>query len=130
MELHDSHAVGNGTVQSAKYFGNKDSEAVYVATVNGHTAHGKAVREAIEDANEKAGLADPSAVVSEIKASGRITRLQYRQLTGACREGIRHWCKANGIGDDVESIPLADAMRLVNGHCGFNRFAELLSTEV
>ena len=127
MVMGDSHSVGHATVYRATYFGRgDDSEHVYVAFVGDCSAHGSTVREAVEDAIQKGMAVDPSNVVAEIKASGVVTRLQYRTLTGACREGVRQWCDSHSVGDDIESLPLSDVLRMTEGHYGFERLRELL----
>jgi hypothetical protein len=129
MELvGQPHPAGNATVQKARYFGRSDdSESVYVAFAGDHTAHGATVREAIEDAVAKAGHASPEQVIVEIKTSGTITRSQYRALTGACREGVRQWCRSQGVADDVDSLPIADVLQRTSGHYGGERIKAALS---
>jgi len=122
-----THVVGAATVQAARYFGRPEgSEVVYIATVGEHTAHGETAEEAIEDAIDKGGLVDPTQVIAEIKAAGLITREQYRVLTGACREGVRQWCTSHGVTDSVESLSLAEVMRMTAGQYGGDRLVELL----
>ena len=122
----DEHRVGAANVRTARYFGCAEGAAVYVAEVAGHTAHGETAREAIEDATAKAGPANVEQVVAAIKSSGAITRAQYRALTGACREGVRQWCRSHGVGDDVEAMPIADVLRNTSGYYGGERLAALL----
>ena len=127
MSLGEEHQVGSAIVRTARYLGRPaESEAVYVAWVGQHTAHGATVREAIEDATAKASHASPAEVLAAIKGSGVITRTQYRALTGACREGVRQWCQSQGVADEVESLPIADVVRMTASHYGGARLAELL----
>jgi len=121
------HRVGAATVQASRYFGRPDDSAlVYVATVGEHTAHGATVEDAVEDATLKAGLIDPTEIIAEIKATGSVTRGQYRAITGACREGVRQWCASQGVADETESLPLAAVLSMTAGQYGGDRLVELL----
>ena len=127
MAMGEAHQVGAATVCAARYLGSPaESEKCFVAKVGEHTAHGATAREAIEDATAKAGPADVAGIVAEIKKTGVVNRAQYRALTGACREGVRQWCRTHNVADDVESLPLADVLRLTSGNYGGERLAAVI----
>ena len=103
-------------------------EQCYLAKVGDYWAHGKTVKEAIQDAKYKATLnADISDVVAEIKQTGIVTIAQYRAITGACREGCRRFLQSIGKPDATE-LPLADVMEQVKNHYGFERFQQAITT--
>jgi len=129
--LIESEKITKGiTVCKARYFGGgeiKNLEECYLAKVGNHCAHGKTVKEAIQDATDKATLdADVADVVAEIKQTGKVTIAQYRAITGACQEGCCQFLKSI-CKPDATDLPLADVMEQVKGHYGFDKFIEAIN---
>ena len=126
--LIESEKITKGvTICKARYFGGGDLDKCYLAKVGNHWAHGKTAKEAIQDATEKAVIdMNQSEVVAEIKASGKVTLAQYRAITGACREGCRHFLQTIGKPDATE-LSLEEVKELVKGHYGYNRFTEAIN---
>ena len=89
----------------------------FIAERDGLYAHGETVREAISDLQYKmAERADVAEVAAEICKTGTVTLAQFRAITGACREGIRAHLADRGIDlDKVDSLPLADALKAMDG---------------
>jgi len=129
--LIESEKIKKGvTICKARYFGGgviDKLESCYLAKVGNHWAHGKTVKEAIQDATDKAVIdMDQSEVVAEIKASGKVTLAQYRAITGACREGCRQFLQSIGKPDATE-LSIEEVKELVKGHYGYDRFIEAIN---
>jgi hypothetical protein len=126
--LIESEKITKGvTICKARYFGGGDLDKCYLAKVGNHWAHGKTAKEAIQDATEKAVIdMNQSEVVAEIKASGKVTLAQYRAITGACREGCRHFLQTIGKPDATE-LSLEEVKELVKGHYGYDKFIEAIN---
>ena len=123
------HAVGDATVQKARYFRglNEPGNEHYIATVGWASAHGSTAAEAIEDARFKLLESDQDDVVQEIRETQRVTVGQYRAITGACREGCRQWMVSHGIAEGQESISLGSLLALLGNSYGADKFRELVS---
>ena len=129
--LIESEKITKGvTICKARYFGGGDLDKLkpcYLAKVGNHWAHGKTVKEAVQDATDKAvGDMDQSEVVAEIKSTGKVTVAQYRAITGACREGCRHFLQTIGKPDATE-LNLEEAKELTKGQYGYEKFIEAIS---
>lgn len=124
----ETHTVGECEVTAARYWrgANPPGDAHFIAVRGEHSAHGATVRGAVEDCMLKALQSDPSSVVAEIRATGRVTVAQYRAITGACREGCRMWLTSQGL-DGVESLPLEDVLQRLNGAYGAERFRDVVA---
>ncbi len=129
--LIESEKIKKGvTICKARYFGGGDLDKLkpcYLAKVGNHWAHGETVKEAVQDATDKAVIyMDQSEVVAEIKSTGKVTVAQYRAITGACREGCRHFLQTIGKPDATE-LNLEEAKELTKGHYGYDKFIEAIS---
>ena len=70
-----------------------------------------------------------SEIVKEIKRTGKVTRLQYRAITGACQFGIEQFCKKHNI-QDLEEIKLKELRKILTlDNYGAKRFWELIDKE-
>ena len=86
----------------------------YCAVEDELSAHGKNLREAIEDLTfKKLRNTDTSKIVEEIKKTGKVTRLQYRAITGACRAGTEAFCNRNNIKEEQEEISLEELRKIL-----------------
>jgi len=132
MLIESEKLIKGITVCRARYFGGGKIKALkkcYVAKVGNHWAHGKTAKEAIQDATDKATLdADVADVVAEIKLTGRVTVVQYRAITGACREGCRQFLHSIGK-PDATDLPLVEVILHVKGHYGFDKFIEATTNQ-
>jgi len=109
-------------VAKARYFGGGDFDKLkrcYIARSGDITAHGNTLAQAIDDLrykmNERAGC---DAVIAEVRATGRITRAQYRIITGACRDGVDEFLAGRGIPADQEDMPLDECLALTKDAYG------------
>lgn len=110
-------------ISKCSYF--PTTENVYVAEKDGCAAHGKAVRDAVEDLQLKILQSQDLTVhIQRIAAQGYMDANDYRLLTGACREGTSHFLKAHNLTWD-DRMPVQDVLKLTEGKYGFERFKEI-----
>ena len=64
-------------------------------------------------------------VVEEIKETGKVSRMQYRAITGACQFGTEQFCKKHNI-QDLEEIELTELRKILIDDYGANKFWELI----
>ena len=102
----------------------------YCVTEGGSAAHGKTLKEAMEDLTfKKLKNTDEREIIREIKETGKVSRLQYRAITGACRLGTEAFCQRNHI-QDLEEIGLDELKKLLKpADYGAERFLSLLNEE-
>ena len=125
----------NIVIIKAVYMNNiyDDSEIkeIYIAKENELTAHGYTIREAIEDLTfKKMKDVNVDEIISKIKKTGKVTRSQYRAITGACQYGTEQFCKQNNI-EELEEIEL-DKLReiLTVDNYGAKEFWNLIDKSI
>ena len=96
------------------------------------SAHGKNLREAIEDLTfKKLRNTDKAEIVKEINKTGKVTRLQYRAITGACRMGTEAFCRKNNIKEEQEEISLEELEKILTPeNYGARTFWNLIKGEM
>ena len=93
------------------------------------SAHGKTLRQAMEDLTfKKMKDVDISKVVEEIKKTGKVTRSQYRIITGACQFGTEQFCKKHNI-EELEEIELEQLRKILIDDYGAKKFWALVDKE-
>ena len=93
------------------------------------SAHGKTLRQAMEDLTfKKLEDADVSDIVAEIKKTDKVTRMQYRAITGACQFGTEQFCKQHNI-EDLEEIELSELRKILINDYGAEKFWKLIDEE-
>ena len=103
-----------------------DIKAIYIAKEDELTAHGYTVREAIEDLTyKKLDNVDSEEIIAEIKRTGKVTRSQYRALTGACSFGTNKFCEEHNI-QDLEEIEISELRKILINDYGAERFWSLI----
>ena len=101
-------------------------EAMYIAIEGELSAHGYTVREAIEDLTyKKLDNVDSEEIIAEIKRTGKVTRSQYRALTGACSFGTNKFCEEHNI-QDLEEIEISELRKILINDYGAERFWDLI----
>ena len=101
----------------------------YCVVENKLSAHGKTLKEAMEDLTfKKLKDVDVSEIVEEIKRTGKVTRIQYRAITGACRLGTEGFCKQHNI-ESLEEIELEELRKILVNDYGAERFWSLIDKE-
>ena len=101
----------------------------YCVEENGISAHGKTLRQAMEDLTfKKLKDTDVSDIVKEIKRTGKVTRSQYRANTGACYLGTERFCNQHGIAN-LEEIGLEELRKILKNDYGAEKFWQLIDEE-
>ena len=121
-----------GNVKSVKKKGNitiYKTPLGYCVQENELTAHGKTLKQAMEDLTfKKLKDTDVSNIVKEIKKTGKVNRNQYRVITGACQMGTERFCNQHNI-QDLEEISLEELRKILINDYGAERFWELIDNE-
>ena len=102
----------------------------YCAVEEELSAHGKTLKEAMDDLIFKK-LKDTNVeeIVEEIKRTEKVTRAQYRAITGACQFGTEQFCREHHI-EDLEEIGLEELReKLTPNNYGAERFWRLIDGE-
>ena len=99
---------------------------LYIATKGKLSAHGYTVREAVEDLTlKKLDNANTEEIVKKIKETGKVTRSQYRAITGACSFGTNKFCEEHNI-QDLEEIELTELRKILVNDYGAEKFWNLI----
>ena len=99
---------------------------IYIATEGDLSAHGYTVREAIEDLTlKKLDNINKDEIIAEIKKKGKVTRSQYRAITGACLFGTNKFCEDHNI-QDLEEIELDKLRRILINDYGAKEFWKMI----
>lgn len=108
---------------------NKEIKEIYIAQEGKLSAHGYTIREAVEDLTfKKMKNVNVDEIVAEIKKTGKVTRSQYRAITGACSFGTEQFCKQHKI-QDLEEIELEKLRKILINDYGAEKFWELIDKE-
>ena len=67
-------------------------------------------------------------IVAKIKETGKVTRSQYRAITGACSFGTNKFCEEHNI-QDLEEIDLEELRKILINDYGAERFWGLIDKE-
>ena len=131
MLIERERKIGDYLISRARYFGGGDLDTLtpcFIASNGEYSAHGKTAEAAIRDVRFKAlqATANVDELVDEIKARARITFNEFRLLTGACDEGLRHGLQQAGINPDTEEMPLSAALAAAHGPYG-EQFKEMMA---
>jgi len=74
-------------------------------------------------------ISNVEEIIKEIKESGKVNRVQYRAITGACRLGTEYFCNKHKI-QDLEEIDIEELSKILdNNEYGAERFWELIGKE-
>ena len=104
-------------------------EEIYIAQENELSAHGYTLREAVDDLTlKKLDNINTDEIVAEIKKTGKVTRSQYRAITGACSFGTNKFCEQHNI-QDLEEISLDELRKILVDDYGAKRFWKLIDED-
>ena len=107
----------------------EEIDEVYIAKEGKLSAHGYTIREAVDDLTyKKLDSIDTKQIVNEIKKNGKVTRNQYRKITGACSFGTNKFCVEHNI-QDLEEISLEDLRKILINDYGAEKFWKLINGE-
>ncbi len=109
------------TILKCKYFPERKG-TVYVAEKDGYAAHGKTLREAVNDLQFKM-LQDANLDehIQRIKQQGYMNANDYRLLTGACREGTNRFLQERGLTWE-DTMPVSQVLEITKGQYGSEKF--------
>ena len=97
----------------------------YIAQKDNYSSHGKTIKESIEDLNFKLlENVDLNEIVKEIKTTKKVTKNQYRLITGACNQGIEEFKIKNNIKSNT--ISLNKCLKLIKNEYGSTKFINLI----
>lgn len=101
-------------------------EKIYIVKEGDLTAHGETIREAYKDLQyKKIENIDRDKIIKKIKESGKVTRNQYRAITGACNYGTNEFCKKHGI-ENLKEIKLSELRKILIDDYGAKKFWNLI----
>ena len=120
MLISSTRNHGDITISNARYFGGGDIDKLkkcFVAQSGEFSAHGNKLKSAIDDVQFKLQKqAGKSESIERIKSTEIVTANDFRIITGACREGMRHHLAQRNIKmDNVESLTLDAAIKAMSG---------------
>ena len=99
---------------------------IYIAIEGNLSAHGYTMREAIEDLTlKKLDNINKDEIIAEIKKKGKVTRSQYRALTGACSFGTNKFCETHNI-QNLEEIELDKLRKILINDYGAKEFWKMI----
>ena len=102
---------------------------IYIAKEGRLSAHGYTVREAVEDLTlKKLDKVNTDEIVAKIKETGKVTRSQYRAITGACSFGTNKFCEEHNI-QDIEEIELTELRKILINDYGAEKFWSLIDKD-
>ena len=102
-----------------------DNEEMYLVKEGELSAHGKTLREAIEDLTfKKMKSEEVQNIIAEIKKTGKVNKAQYRAITGACQYGTNKFCEQHNI--TAEEIELSELRKILIDDYGAKKFWELV----
>lgn len=120
MLITSKRSQGDFTVCKARYFGGGELDKLnscYLANSGDEWAHGSTAKAAIEDVQYKLQrTAGREEAIERVQSSQSVTVNDFRIITGACREGMRHHLSQRGIDmEKQENLPLEDALKAMSG---------------
>ena len=108
---------------------NDKPEELYIAKEGKLSAHGYTIREAVEDLTlKKLDKINTDEIVKKIKETGKVTRSQYRAITGACSFGTNKFCEEHNI-EELEEIDIEELRKILVNDYGAKKFWELMDKE-
>ena len=102
---------------------------IFVAKEGELSAHGYSLREAIDDLTfKKMENVEIKEIVAEIKKTNKVTRSQYRAITGACSYGTNKFCEEHQI-QNLEEIEINELRKILVNDYGAERFWNLIDNK-
>lgn len=123
MENTSTKQINQYLIYATEYVGCKKQS--YVAEFNGEFAHGKSIKDAIEDLEYKLDNRDINSTIDEVNKKGSININDFRKITGACRDGINQFLSTNPL--PKKEMPINEALLFVEGAYGYDKLKEYFS---
>lgn len=100
----------------------------YCTVENDLSAHGKTLKEALEDLQfKKIKSEEVQAIVVEIRKTKKVNKAQYRAITGACQYGTNKFCEEHNI--TADEIELSELKKILINDYGAEKFWNLIEEE-
>ena len=113
-------------IDFSRIYHKEEPTPIYIVGENKIYAHGYSLREAIDDLTyKKMKKVDSEKIIADIKATEKVTRSQYRALTGACSFGTDRFCKEHNI-QDLEEIDINELRKILIDDYGAKKFWSLI----
>jgi hypothetical protein len=90
-------------------------------------AHGKDMHDAVLSLRKKI-KAIARKENQKITMDTSVTRTMYREITGACAEGVKDFCERYGL-ENKRSIKVRDLLPLLKGEYGEESFLNSITAE-
>ena len=88
---------------------------IYIVKNDYISSHGETIKKAKEDFKFKLkSLEDKEQIIEKIKETQKVTREDYRNLTGACEFGVEDFCNRHNIKDDETEVELSKVLTLLS----------------
>ena len=102
-----------------------DGDEMYLVKDKNLNAHGETLKQALEDLQyKKIKSEEVQNIVDEIKKTKKVTKAQYRAITGACQYGTNKFCEEHNI--TVEEIDLDELRKILVSDYGAEKFWSLI----
>ena len=99
---------------------------LYIAKEKDLSAHGYTLREAIDDLMyKKLDNTNIDEIVLKIKKTGKVTRSEYKAITGACSYGTNKFCEKHNI-QNLEEIEIKELRKILINDYGAQKFWSLI----
>jgi hypothetical protein len=123
MLIRSTRKKGDYTIMRAAYFGGgelADLKKCWIAQQGEYFAHGEMVEQAMRDVRFKVAQRDydEEELVAEIKARGTVQFNDFRLLTGACEQGLKHGMEQAGLDPSADELPLETVLSSAFGPYG------------
>ena len=106
-----------------------DGKEMYLVKEKDLRAHGDTLKEALEDLQfKKLKSEEVQDIIKEIKKTGKVNRMQYRAITGACQYGTNKFCEEHNI-QELDEISLEELRKILINDYGAEKFWSLIDKE-
>ena len=106
-----------------------DKKDMYLVKEKNLCAHGDTLKQALEDLQfKKLKSEEVQDIIKEIKKAGKVNRMQYRAITGACQYGTNKFCEEHNI-QELNEISLEELRKILINDYGAEKFWSLIDKE-
>ena len=108
---------------------NLGGEEIYVVKEKDLCSHGDTLKQALEDLQfKKLKSEEVQDIIKEIKKTGKVNRMQYRAITGACQYGTNKFCEEHNI-QELDEISLEELRKILINDYGAEKFWNLIQSQ-
>ena len=106
-----------------------EGEEIYIVKEKDICSHGDTLKQALEDLQfKKLKSEEVQDIIKEIKKTGKVNRMQYRAITGACQYGTNKFCEEHNI-QELDEISLEELRKILINDYGAEKFWNLIDKE-